>query len=73
MDKLWIRLIALAIITMLVVIGWDIFLSLTGAKSSKEYNVTEISPNLYGVTEEHLRNWSRFAEFPQTTSSATQQ
>ncbi|MBL8014620.1 MAG: hypothetical protein JNK26_00310 [Candidatus Doudnabacteria bacterium] len=71
MDKTWIRLILLAIVIMVVVIGWDIFLTVSGAKNTKEYNVIDISPNLYGLTEQHLRNDPEFFKFEQGVSTTT--
>lgn len=65
MDKAWLRFIVLGIVLILIVIGWDVFLTVSGAKETREYNVIEISPDLYGQVEQHLRDDVNFVKFEQ--------
>lgn len=63
MDKAWLRFVVLGIVIIIVVISWDVFLTISGAKETREYNVTDISPDLFGNVEQHLRNDVHFVEF----------
>lgn len=78
MDKTWIKLAILAVVVMAVVIGWDIFLTVSGAKNQVIYTLVDISPNLYGNVEQRMRAAENFGEFERqaaaelgTTSSSS--
>lgn len=65
MDKQWVRLTILAIVIMLVLVGWDVFLLVSGAKDEFQYNIAPISDQLFGPVEEHFRAHADFADFEQ--------
>lgn len=63
MDKNWLRFVMLGIVIIVVVIAWDIFLTISGAKETKEYSVLDISPDLFANVEKHLRDDVKFVDF----------
>lgn len=69
MDKFWLNLVIIGFIILAIVIGWDIFTTFSGFKHDREYTITEISSNLYGNTEEHLRLDADFGEFEQAAAA----
>jgi|GEM_PF-6267147 len=42
MPKSWIRLLVVGLISLVVLTGYEVFMSLTGRTQDKEYSVTEI-------------------------------
>lgn len=69
MDKAWLRFVILGIVIIIVVIAWDVFLTITGAKETREYNVLDISPDLYANIEQHLRNDPNFVVFEERANT----
>ncbi len=66
MDKIWLRLVILGVVILFVVVAWEVVLALSGAKLDRTFTVTEMSSDLYGKVEQHMRTGADFEEIEQS-------
>lgn len=69
MGRQWISLLIFGFVVCAVVLGWDIFLSLSGFKSDFTYAVNQINTNMYEKISGHLRQSPKINEYAQEAAT----
>jgi hypothetical protein len=69
MNRNWQILVVVGIILVVLIVGWDLFLTLAGQKSTFSYKVVPTSSELFGNVEQHLRADPEFSVFEQQARS----
>ena len=55
MNRSWIALVAIGVIAVVIIVGWDVIMTVTGNKSDFAYNIVPINNALFGNLENHLQ------------------
>jgi len=63
MNKNWIVLVAIGVIVMFAIVGWDIFATFAGYKTEFSFRISEVDDRLFGPVEDHLLRDPNFTEF----------
>ncbi len=71
MNRTWITLVVIGVVAVVILVGWDFVLTITGNKSAFAYNIVPISPTLFGKVEDHLTTDSNFFTYQQAAAATT--
>jgi hypothetical protein len=65
MNRGWLTLVTIGVIAVIVLVSWDVVLTITGNKSSFNYNIVPMNNTLFGNLEDHLKADPNFSSFQQ--------